>query len=147
MIHRIIDDLKDSTSTTLREASLMAVAGIALLIAVGFLCAAGFIFVLHKWGAIAACIAGAVLFIIVTLIVFLTSVVIKRQYQARVRQRAKAARNLLADPALLMAGLKAVQTLGVKRMIPLVALGGLALGLLASRSAAHDEAAGQAPAE
>jgi fatty acid desaturase len=136
----MIDDLKDSTSTTVRQASLTAVAGIALLVAFAFLCAAGFIFVQQKYGVIAACIAGAVLFLIVTLIAFLWSAMARRQYEARARQRAKAARNPLADPALLVTGLQVVRAVGVKRLIPLLAVGGLALGFLASRSAADADA-------
>ncbi len=42
-------------------------------------------------------------------------------------------RNLLADPMLMAAGLQLLRAIGVKKMIPLLAIGGLALGLLAGR--------------
>ncbi len=145
MFQRIIDDLKDSTSSALRQASLTAVGAFALLVAIAFLCAAGFIFVLQNYGAIAACIAGAALFLVVTAMAFIWSAAIKQQHEARARQRAKAARNLLADPALLVTGLQVVRAVGVKRLLPLLAVGGLALGILASRGAAQEH--DQAPAE
>jgi hypothetical protein len=43
---------------------------------------------------------------------------------------------MLADPAVVAAALQVVRTIGVKRLIPLIAIGGLALGLLAGRSGA-----------
>ena len=50
---------------------------------------------------------------------------------------------MLADPLLLATGIQIVRAIGVKRLIPILAIGGLALGLMASRSQAGD----QAPAE
>jgi hypothetical protein len=52
---------------------------------------------------------------------------------------------VLADPMLLAAGLQVVRAIGVKRLIPILAVGGLALGFLMSRGAANEEA--EAPAE
>ena len=68
----------------------------------------------------------------------------KRQIEARATARAKAAaHSLLADPALLATGIQLVRLVGVKRLVPILAIGGLALGLMASRSPASD----QTPAE
>ena len=152
MLQRFVDDIKDSTSSALRQASLTAVAAFALLIAIAFLCAAGFIYVLQNYGAIAACVAGGVVFLIVTLSAFVWSTALKQQHELRARQRAKAAqRSALADPALLITGLQLARAIGVKRLVPLLAIGGLVLGLLASRGTAQDEAQDhvqdQAPAE
>jgi hypothetical protein len=41
---------------------------------------------------------------------------------------------------LVTAGIQVIRAVGVKRLIPILALGGLALGLLASRGASTDEA-------
>jgi hypothetical protein len=148
MFQRIVDDVKDSTSTALRHVSLLAVAAFALLIAIGFLCAAGFIYVLQNYGAIAACIAGGILFLIVTLAAFVWSTALKQQHELRARQRAKAAaRSPLIDPSLVVTGVQLARAVGAKRLVPLLAIGGLALGFLASRSAAHGEVQDQAPAE
>ena len=40
----------------------------------------------------------------------------------------------LADPMLVAAGIQVIRAIGVKRLIPILAVGGLALGLLASRN-------------
>jgi hypothetical protein len=144
MFQRIIDDFKASTGTALRQTSLAAMAAFCLLVTTAFLCAAAFIGVLNRYGPIEACLTGAGLFFIVTLIAACIYLVRKRQIEARAAVRAKAAANsLLADPALLATGIQLVRLVGVKRLIPILALGGLALGLMASRG----QASQQAPAE
>jgi hypothetical protein len=52
---------------------------------------------------------------------------------------------MLADPMLVAAGLQVVRAIGVKKLIPILAVGGLALGFLASRGVPSD--ASEAPAE
>jgi hypothetical protein len=144
MLQRFIDDVRDSTGTALRQTSLAAMAAGALLVTTSFLCAAAFIAVLNHYGPVEACFAGAAIFFAVTLIAAGTYMVRKRQIEARAAARAKtAASSLLADPALLVTGIQIVRALGVKRLIPILAVGGLALGLMAGRSQAGD----QAPAE
>lgn len=144
MFQRFIDDFKASTGSALRQTSLAAMAAICLFITTGFLIAAAFIVVLDRYGPVAACLTGAGLFFIVTLIVAGVYMVRKRQIEARAAARAKAAaHSLLADPALLATGIQIVRLLGVKRLVPILAIGGLALGLMASRGQAPD----QTPAE
>jgi hypothetical protein len=52
----------------------------------------------------------------------------------------------LADPMLVAAGIQVIRAIGVKKLIPILALGGLALGLMASRSTSSDQT-DEAPAE
>ena len=144
MFRRMIDDFKASASNAVRQTSLAAVAAFALLITIGFLCAAGFVVVLDRYGLVPACLAGAGLFLIVALVAAISYMIRKRQIEARAAERAKsAAHSLLADPMVVTTGLQIVRAVGVKRLLPIVAVAGLALGLLASRSNAGD----QAPAE
>ena len=141
MFQRIIDDFKASASSAMRLSSLAAIAGIALFIALSFLCAAAFIAVMDAYGLVYACLAGAAMFLFVALIVIAVYAMLKRQAEARAAERAKsAAHSLLADPMLLATGLQIVRAVGVKRLLPILAVGGLALGLLAGRSQARDEA-------
>ena len=42
---------------------------------------------------------------------------------------------MLTDPMVLATGLQIVRAIGVKRLIPIIAVAGLALGLMASRGA------------
>ena len=153
MFQRLIDDFKDSTGTALRLTSLAAAAALALLVTTGFLCAAAFVFVLQKYGPVEACLTGAAIFFVVTLIAAGSYIArknrIKKEIEARAEQVARtaksAAQTVLADPMLVAAGLQVIRAIGIKKLIPILAVGGLALGFLASRAAAGDNS--EAPAE
>ena len=148
MFQRLIDDFKDSTRTTLRLTSLAAAAAIALLVAIAFLCAAAFVFVQQNYGTMEACLSGAAVFFVVALIAAGWYMARKRQAKVRAERAAKsAARSMLADPMVVAAGLQVVRAIGVKRLIPILAVGGLALGFLASRNASASSSQAQAPAE
>lgn len=137
MFQRWIDDFKDSIASALRLGSLAAAAAIALFIALGFLCAALFVFVLEHYGPVQACLAGAAVFLAVTLIAAICYVLRRNQIRAEAERAPKsAAPSMLTDPTLLAAGLQIVRAVGVKRLIPIIAVAGLALGLMASRGAA-----------
>ena len=68
MFQRMIDDVRESTGTALRLTSLAAAAAIALFVTTAFLCAAAFVFVLENYGPVQACLTGAAIFLVVTLI-------------------------------------------------------------------------------
>ena len=90
MIQRIIDDLKDRSSSALQQASLMAAVALALFITIAFLCAAAFVFVLENSSLVEACIVSAGIFLIVAAIAAGIYTVRKRQTEDRAAQRAKA---------------------------------------------------------
>ena len=129
----------------------------ALFVTTAFLCAAAFVFVLEKYGPVEACLTGAAIFFLVTLIAAVSYMVHKNRVRARAEEAARKPqgkpqgrrgprrRACWPIPMLLAAGLQVVRAIGVKRLIPILAVGGLALGFLMSRSAASDEA--EAPAE
>lgn len=148
MFQRLIDDIRDSTGTVVRLTSLAAAAAMALLVTTAFLCAAAFVFVLEKYGPVEACLAGAAIFFVLTLIAAGSYMARKKQIEARAARAAQAAKStaqtMLADPMLVAAGIQVVRAIGVKRLIPILAVGGLALGFLASRA---NSAASEAPAE
>jgi hypothetical protein len=140
MFQRMIDDFKDSTGTALRLTSLAAVAGLAMLLTTSFLCAAIFVYVLQQYGLIQACLAGAAVFFVVTLIAAGGYLVRKNRLKARAKETAKStAQTMLADPMLVAAGIQVIRAIGIKRLIPILAVGGLALGFLASRNSSGDE--------
>src|SRR6476661_5211411 len=89
MFQRLIDDFKDSTGTALRLTSLAAAAALALLVTTAFLCAAAFIYVLEKYGPVQACLTGAVIFFVVTLIAAGCYLLRKRAIEARAKEHAK----------------------------------------------------------
>jgi hypothetical protein len=147
MFQRLIDDFKDSTGTALRLTSLAAAAMLALFVTTSFLCAAVFIVVLENYGPVQACFTGAAIFFVVTMIAAISYMVLKNRIKVRAEQAAKStAQTLLADPMLVAAGIQVVRAIGVKKLIPILAVGGLALGLMMSRSAAATNAS-EAPAE
>jgi hypothetical protein len=145
MFQRVIDNFRVSVASTMRLTSLVAIAALALLIAAAFLYTAGFIFILQQYGPIDACLAGAGFFFIITLIVAGIYVIRKNRTKARAAAAAKAAaQSPLADPMLAALAIQVIRAVGVKKLIPLLAVGGLALGLLAGRSSAgtsQDDAA------
>jgi small-conductance mechanosensitive channel len=149
MFARIIDDIKQSAGSALRLTSLAAAAALALFVAIAFLCAAAFVLVLQTYGLVQACLAGAAMFFLLTLIAAASYMARKRQIEREARARAaeaakSAAHTVLTDPMLLTAGLQVIRAVGVKRLIPILAIGGIALGFLASRSAAASD---ETPAE
>src|SRR6267378_2551637 len=144
MFQRMINDFKESTGTALRLTSLAAAVALALFIATSFLCAAAFVFVLQRYGLIEACLTGAGVFFVVAVIAAGCYMVRKKQVEARAARAAETAKSAvqtaLADPVLVAAGIQVIRAIGVKRLIPILALGGLALGFLASRNSTPDEA-------
>jgi len=148
MFQRLIDDFKDSTATALRLTSLAAAAAIALLVTAAFLCAAAFVYVQQNYGTVEACLTGAAIFFVLALTTAAWYMARKRQIKVRAERAAKStARSMLADPMVVAAGIQVVRAIGVKRLIPILAVGGLALGFLVSRNAAASSHEAQAPAE
>lgn len=137
MLQRLVNDVREQAGNAVRLTSLAVAMGVTVLIALAFLCAAFFVWVQQTYGPIWACLACAALFVVVALIAAALYVTRKRQMRLRAEEMARAARqSLLTNPAMLATGLQLVRAIGVKRLVPILALGGLALGLMASRSAA-----------
>jgi ABC-type transport system involved in multi-copper enzyme maturation permease subunit len=151
MFQRIIDGISASTGTTVRLASLAAGAAFALFITTCFLCAAAFISVLQTYGPVQACLAGAGIFFLLTLTAAGAYWGYKREMRKRARIAAEraaksAASSMLADPMLVATGLQIVRAIGIKRLLPILAIGGVALGIMASRAGVPDETSAE-PAE
>ena len=144
MFQRMIDDFKTSTGSALRLTSLAAAIALALFITISFLCAAVFVYVLQNYGLVQACLAGAGVFLLVALIAATVYMVRRNQASARAARAAETAKSglqtALADPMLVATGIQIVRAIGIKRLIPILAVGGLALGFLATRSQSSDEA-------
>jgi hypothetical protein len=144
MFQRLIDDVKETTGSAVRMTSLAAAAAVALLITTAFLCAAAFMFVLEHQGPVAACLTGAAIFLVVTALAAGSYMVRKHQIKIRAEQVAKTAtHSLLADPAMVAIAIQVVRAIGIKRLVPILAIGGVALGFLAARG----HAAAEEPAE
>ncbi len=141
MFQRMIDDFKVSTGNAVHLTSLVLAAAVLLFITTAFLCAAAFMFVLQRYGPIEACLAGAAVFLVAALIAAGSYMLRKHRMQVlRAEQEAKAAaRSPLIDPAMVAIGIQIVRAVGIKRLVPILAIGGVALGLLAARGHAQAE--------
>jgi hypothetical protein len=145
MFQRMIDDFKGSVATSMRLTSLAAAMAFTLLVTVAFLCAAGFIYVLQTYGLIQACLAGAAAFFVVTLIVAGCYMASRNRVKARAAEPTKSAlHSAFSDPMIVATGIQLIRAIGVKRLVPILAVGGLALGILASRGNSRDEEAPEA---
>ena len=134
MLQKFLDDFRESTGTALRLTSLAAAVAVLLFITTCFLCAAAFVFVLQKYGLLEACLAGAGVFFVATMLAATAYMVRKRQIKKKPVEAAKSTmQTALSDPMVLAAGLQLVRTVGLKRIIPIVAIAGVALGLMAAR--------------
>ena len=138
MFQRMINDFKQGTGAALRLTSLAAAVAVALFIATSFLCAAAFVFVYQRYGLVEACLTGASVFLVVAVIAAGCYIARKKQVEARAARAAETAKSAtqtaLSDPVLLAAGLQVIRAIGVKKLIPILAVGGLVLGFLASRN-------------
>jgi hypothetical protein len=144
MFAHMIDGFKESTGSALRLTSLAAAVAVAVFVAISFLCAAAFVYVLQTYGLIEACLTGAGIFLGLALIAGAVYVTRKNEARARVAEATKSAGYAaLADPMVVAVGVQVIRAIGIKKLIPILAVGGLALGLLASRNTSVD----QAPAE
>jgi predicted transporter len=143
MLTRMIDDIKQSTGVAIRMTSLAAAIALAFLVTIAFLCAAAFVYMLQNYGPIQACLTGAGIFLAIALIGIGVYTVRRRQARQEAKETAKSAlQTALADPVMMATALQVVRAIGIKKLVPILAVGGLALGLLANRPASHE-----APAE
>ena len=142
MFEKIYDRLKREASGSLRLLALAAACIGAAAIALGFLCAAAFVFVLNRYGLVDACLVGATIFLVATLILLAAyaALAARRRREEHARAAADARLSPLADPRLVLLGLQIVQAVGVKRLLPIMALGAAAfvLGSGAVRARAED---------
>ena len=139
MLQRMINDVSDSAASALQQMGLAAAVALAAFIAISFLCAAAFVYTLDTYGPVQACLAGALIFLIVALATGGWYVINRRQIEVRAALRAQSApRSLLADPVVVSTGLQIARVIGAKRLI-LLAVGGIALGLMTSRNQTRDE--------
>jgi hypothetical protein len=131
MVHSFGERLKSNVGGVVRNTSLLALVAFSLLVMVSFLCAAVFIVVLQNFGAVLACLCLAGIFCLIALLTGVWYVQLKRK-----RRPAPPLSGLaiaMSDPTIAAAGVQIVRTLGAKRLLPLLAIGGIALGLMMQR--------------
>ena len=146
MLQRLVDDFRAGAGSAVRLTSLVLAIAVSLFVTTGFLSAAAFIYVLPRHGAVAACFAGGAVFLVIALLAAASYAIKRRQdrlqFERAAREAAQAAKfsasALLSDPAVMAIGLQLVRIVGVRRLVPLLAIGGIALGFFVSQRERRD---------
>jgi hypothetical protein len=131
MPHSFGEHLKSRVGGAVRTTSLLTLVAFSLLVMVSFLCAAVFIVILQNFGAVLACLCLAGIFCLIALLTGAWYVQLKRKRRAAPPLSGLAI--AMSDPTIAAAGVQIIRTLGVKRLLPLLAIGGIALGLMMQR--------------
>lgn len=155
MFEKMIDDFKARAGTQLRVTSLAAAAAATALITFAFLCAAGFVYVHRTYGLIEACFAGAGVFFFLTILFggYVMSLRAEAEQQAEAARLAAKGKEktllqvALSDPLVVASGLQIVRAVGIRRLVPLLAIGGVALGLWAGAGSRRDRADDSRPSD
>jgi MFS family permease len=149
---RLIDDFKVRLDLTLK--SLVAGAVVAFAGMAAFICGLVvlFLWVLQAYGLIYAWASVAAVFGAITLVALVPLVTASRRRRAiarRVEERvAKAEAERIErknrepewwqDPATLLTGVQIIRTIGLRRLLPILAVGAVAAGFLISRQSEAD---------
>jgi hypothetical protein len=133
MFERLSDRWRKEAGSTVRLAAIAA-AGVGTAgVALAFLSAAAFVAVFDRYGLVDACLAGAAAFLAATvvLLVIYAGVVDNSRQEARLREMEEpsSSPSPLADPRLILVGLQVAQAIGLKRVLPILAVGGAAFVL------------------
>ena len=146
MFEKIYDRLKREARSALALFALAAAGLGAGAIALGFLCAAGFIYAL-RLGPIYACLIAFGVFLLGALffVAVYAAFSVRRRRIKRERGAAEAASSPFTDPRLLVLGLRLVQAVGLRRLLPIMALGAAAFALASGSVRARAEARDRNP--
>ena len=134
MFERIADRWKREASGALLLVSLAAACAATAAVTLAFLCAAAFIAALNRYGLVDACLVGAAVFLAATLVllaVYAMSVASRRASRASPEPQPAGPP---VDPRLVLIGLQLVQAVGIRRLLPILAVGGAALAFAAAAS-------------
>ena len=121
--------VKARIDVALKSTACWIIAVIALAIAAAFFCAAGFVVLAARLGAIEACLVFGAAFVVVALAAAIVLVLLKRR---AARTRASVAHAL--DPQALAVGAEIYRLLGGRRAASMGLLGAFIVGVLLSRS-------------
>jgi hypothetical protein len=128
------DELKARVDAALKIAVAGAIAAAAAVAAFVCFAAVLFLWVLEQYGLIEAWLALAALFAIVALIGVLLAVTARRRWPRPGSRDTATVLRWLQEPAVVVAGLRTVQALGPRRLLPLILIGGVAAGFVMSRA-------------
>jgi threonine/homoserine/homoserine lactone efflux protein len=122
----------------MRKTWLIAAIAASLFVTLSFLSAAAFVAVLDRYGLIYACLSGAGIFFLVMLASLICYAASDRrkpapQVERPEREEKSILETTLANPMMMAAGMQVVRAIGVKRLLPILAVAGIALGYFVAR--------------
>jgi hypothetical protein len=128
VLNGLISELTSPLKDALKLAGWGVAAAVPALLSFFFFLYAAFVWAERSYGTLeAALLLGAVFMVIASLIVA-TAVFLRRRAARRPRPRVNV--QGLKDPTVLAAGLELVRLVGLRRIIPAVALGAVIFGAL-----------------
>jgi hypothetical protein len=125
-----IASIKHKIDIALKSAAGGIVALVMALVAIGFFCAAAFMWLERKLDPIAAALIIGGFFLLLSLIAVLIVVLVQRKAPPPPPPRQK---SLWSDPALLATALDIGRTLGPKRAATAVLIGAFLIGMMINR--------------
>jgi NADH:ubiquinone oxidoreductase subunit 5 (subunit L)/multisubunit Na+/H+ antiporter MnhA subunit len=128
--------LRHKIDLTLKTTACGALALAAVLVALGFFCAAAFVWIAQEHGTIAAALVLGGAFVVLALIAVLVAVVVRRRNPPPPPGPMNA---WWADPALVATALEVARTLGRRRMTSAVLVGAFLVGVLLHRPSRKSE--------
>jgi hypothetical protein len=160
MFSALIDSVQMKVHATLRSVVWTLVMAAALFAAVICGAAVLFLWLSQNYGVVEAWMALGAGFVMIALFALIANAISKGRARRReilanaaTRHSAPGARllndpvSLLKDPAMLLTGLQIVRIIGIRRILPLLLVGGVAAGFLLNRNDQADEPDYPAPAE
>jgi hypothetical protein len=131
-----IANLKHKIDLALKSTVGGIVALAAVLIALGFFCAALFMWLEERYGAITAALVLGGIFVFIALVAVIVILIMRHRAPPPPPPRKTA---WWADPALLATALDVTKTLGRRRITTAVLVGAFVLGILLNRAPRNDE--------
>lgn len=140
MFGEIVDDLKLKLDLTLRSIVFGAVAAAALSAAAVCGAVVLFLWVSQTYGVMEAWAALGSAFLAVSLLTLIAMTVSRGNSRRRIRNQRTLAESepggipkMLQDPAMILTGLQLLRIIGIRRILPLLLVGGVAAGFLLNR--------------
>jgi len=121
--------MKERLEAAIKTAVYGSIAAAAVVAAFAFACIALFFWAQQRYDTIIA--AGLVggIFLLVAILA-LIGIAVARRRAAKAAQRESQTPQWLSDPAMILAGIQLVRTLGLGRLMPILIVGAVAAGLL-----------------
>jgi hypothetical protein len=110
---------------------MAAIAAVAAVMTFIFLCVTAFVWIEQIYGGVIAGLSLTGFFLAVALIAVALAVASRRRNMEQARIELAQRHTALLDPTVMRMGMQVAQTIGWRRIVPLVAAGVLAAGLAA----------------